>query len=205
MMLKGMTAEYLIRRTYPVHEGQTVLFHAAAGGVGLIATRWLAHLGATVIGTVGSDEKARIARDNGCAHVIVYTLDRFADRVREITSGRGVPVVFDSVGKATLQGSLDCLQPRGTFVSFGNASGKPDPLDLLVLSRKGSLYATRPKLGDYVATREELLASAGALFDVVRSGAVQIHIGARHELADAAAAHGALESRATVGSTILVT
>jgi len=204
MMLRGMTAEYLIRRTFKVEPGMTVLFHAAAGGVGAIACQWLKHLGAKVLGTVGSDEKAARARQDGCDEVIVYTREKFPERVREITSGRGVPVVYDSVGKATFEGSLDCLARRGMLVSFGNASGAPPPLDPLVLSRKGSLYLTRPTLMDYTATREELLESARALFDVVRRGAVRIHVGQTFPLAEAAAAHRALESRATVGSTVLL-
>lgn len=204
MMLRGMTAEYLIRRTFKVERGMTVLFHAAAGGVGAIACQWLKHLGATVIGTVGSDAKAARAREEGCDEVIVYTREKFPERVREITSGRGVPVVYDSVGKATFDGSLDCLARRGTLVSFGNASGAPAPLDPLVLSRKGSLFLTRPTLMDYTATREELLESAGALFDVVRRGAVKVTVGQTFQLAEAAAAHRALESRGTVGSTVLL-
>ena len=204
MMLRGMTAEYLIRRTFKVEPGMTVLFHAAAGGVGAIACQWLKHLGAKVLGTVGSDEKAARARQDGCDEVIVYTREKFPERVREITSGRGVPVVYDSVGKATFEGSLDCLARRGTLVSFGNASGAPPPLDPLVLSRKGSLYLTRPTLMDYTATREELLESARALFDVVRRGAVRIRVGQTFPLAEAAAAHRALETRATVGSTVLL-
>ena len=204
MMLKGMTAEYLIRRTFRVEPGMTVLFHAAAGGVGLIACQWLKHLGATVIGTVGDDAKAELARAHGCAHTIVYTREAIAPRVREITGGRGVPVVYDAVGRATMAASLDALARRGMLVSFGNASGAPEPLDPLVLSRKGSLYLTRPTLFDYNATRPELLASAGALFEVVGSGAVRIAVRQTWPLADAAEAHRALESRRTVGSSILI-
>jgi NADPH2:quinone reductase len=204
MMLRGMTVEYLIRRTVRVERGMTVLFHAAAGGVGSIACQWLASLGAEVIGTVGSDEKAERAKRLGCRHVIVYTREDFASRVRDITSGRGVPVVYDSVGRATFDGSLDALARRGTLVSFGNASGAPPPCDPLVLSRKGSLYLTRPTLMDYTATREELLTSATALFDVVRRKAVHIEIGQSFPLAQAAGAHRALESRKTTGSTILI-
>jgi NADPH:quinone reductase len=204
VLLKGMTAEYLIRRTYAVSSGNTVLLHAAAGGVGLIAGQWLAALGARVIGVVGTREKAELARANGCAHVLLSGQDDIAARVRELTDGRGVPVVYDSVGKATLAASLDSLAPRGMLVSYGNASGKPDPVDPLVLSQKGSLYLTRPKLADYVETRDELLASAAALFDVVLAGRVKIHIGQRFPLADAARAHRALESRATIGSTLLL-
>lgn len=202
-MLKGMTVEYLIRRTYPVASGQTVLWHAAAGGVGLIACQWLKSLGVRVIGTVGSKEKAELARAHGCAETILYREENFAERVRELTGGRGVPVVYDSVGKSTFQGSLDCLEPRGTMVTFGNASGKPEPLDLTVLSTKGSLYVTRPILGTYTAKREELLACAAALFSVLQSGAVKIRISERFALRDAAAAHRRLEARETTGSLLL--
>jgi NADPH2:quinone reductase len=204
MMLRGMTAEYLIRRTFKVEPGMWVLFHAAAGGVGAIACQWLKHLGAKVIGTVGSDAKAERAKQEGCAEVIVYTREKFAERVRAITGGAGVPVVYDSVGKATFEGSIECLARRGMLVAFGNASGAAPPFDPLVLSRKGSLYLTRPTLFDYTATRDELLASAGALFDVVRRGAVKVTIGQTFPLAQAADAHQALESRRTVGSTILI-
>jgi NADPH2:quinone reductase len=203
-LLKGLTVEYLIRRTFAVQRGQTVLFHAAAGGVGTIATQWLAHLGATVIGTVGSDEKAAVARSRGCTHAIVYTREDFAERVRQITGGAGVPVVYDSVGKATIAKSLDCLAPRGLLVSFGNASGKPEPLDLLVLSQKGSLYVTRPTLATYVAKRDDLLAAAAALFEVIASGAVNIDAIRKLPLEAAAEAHRALESRGTTGSLVLV-
>jgi NADPH2:quinone reductase len=201
-LLKGMTAEYLIQRTFRVAPGQTVLWHAAAGGVGLIACQWLNALGARVIGTVGSDEKAVVARRHGCHETIVYTRENLVKRLRELTAGLGVPVVYDSVGKATFAQSLDCLAPRGTLVSFGNASGKPDPLDVLQLSQKGSLYLTRPTLGSYIATREELLASANALFAAI-AGGVKVVIGRRFPLAQAAAAHRALESRSTIGSTLL--
>lgn len=204
MMLKGMTVEYLVRRTFPVKRGMTVLWHAAAGGVGLIAVQWLAHLGATVIGTVGSDEKAELARAHGCAHTIVYTREDVAKRVREITSGQGVPVVYDSVGRATMSASLDCLRRRGMLVGFGNASGAPEPFDPLVLARKGSLYLTRPTLMDYTATRPELLESAAALFAMVEQGAVKIAIGQRFALDEAALAHRTAEARKTTGSTILV-
>jgi NADPH2:quinone reductase len=204
MMLKGMTAEYLIRRTFKVESGMTVLFHAAAGGVGLIACQWLKHLGATVIGTVGSDAKAELARAHGCDHPIVYTRENVVEKVRALTGGRGVPVVYDGVGRSTFEMSLDCLARRGMLVGFGNASGAAAPLDPLLLSRKGSLYLTRPTLMDYTITREELLASAGALFDVVRKGAVKIAIGRAWPLAEAAAAHRALESRETTGSSLLI-
>jgi NADPH2:quinone reductase len=203
MMLRGMTAEYLIRRTFKVEAGMWVLWHAAAGGVGSIACQWLKHLGAKVIGTVGSDAKAERARKEGCDEVIVYTREKFPERVRALTGGAGVPVVFDSVGKATFAGSLESLARRGMLVSFGNASGAPPSLDPLVLSRKGSLYLTRPTLMDYTATREELLTSATALFDVVRRGAVSVTVGQTFPLAQAAEAHRALESRQTVGSTVL--
>lgn len=203
-MLKGMTVEYLVRRTYPVKAGETVLWHAAAGGVGLIACQWLKHLGATVIGTVSSDEKAELARAHGCDHTIVYTREDFVARARAITGGAGLPVVYDSVGRATFPTSLDCLRPRGMFVSFGNASGKPDPFDMAVLAQKGSLYLTRPTLGTYTATREELLASANALFDVITRGAVKVEVNQRFALKDAADAHRALESRATTGSSVLL-
>ncbi|MFW6067065.1 MAG: quinone oxidoreductase family protein [Myxococcota bacterium] len=203
MMLKGMTVEYLIRRCYPVRRGQTVLLHAAAGGVGLIACQWLASLGATVIGTVGSDEKAELARAHGCHHPVVYTREDFVSRVREITGGEGVPVVYDSVGRATFPQSLDCLAPRGMFVGFGNASGKPEPFDMGLLAQKGSLYLTRPTLFTYTEAREDLLESAHALFDVVRSGAVKIRVSQRWPLAEAAECHRALEGRRTTGSSIL--
>ena len=203
-MLKGMTVEYLIRRTFAVQRGQTVLWHAAAGGVGTIACQWLAHLGVTVIGTVSSEAKAEHARAHGCAHPLVTRREDFVARTRELTGEAGVPVVYDSIGKDTVPRSLDCLAPRGLLVSFGNASGKPDPLDLLALSQKGSLYVTRPTLATYVASRAELLASAAALFDVIASGAVRITPSARFALADAADAHRALESRATTGSVVLV-
>ncbi len=203
VLLKGMTAEALIRRVYPVRSGQRVVLHAAAGGFGLLACQWLAHLGASVIATVGSDEKAALAREHGAAHVIVSTREDFVARVRELTDGRGVPVVYDSVGKATLAGSLDCLERRGTLVLFGNASGQPEPLDLQLLATKGSLSVTRPVVFDYVATREELLASAREVFERVREGTLRVRIGQRFELAEAAAAHRALESRRTTGSTVL--
>ena len=202
-LLKGMTAEFLIRRAFPVKAGQTVLFHAAAGGVGLLACQWLASLGATVIGTVGSDAKVEIAKAHGCAHVVVYTKEDFAERVRSITNGRGVPVVFDSVGKATFTRSLDCLAPRGMLVAFGNASGKPDPFDPAVLAQKGSLFLTRATLFTYVAERADLLESSAALFDVLARGAVKPAVHARFSLERAADAHDALESRGTTGSLVL--
>ena len=204
VMLKGMTVEYLIRRAFPVQSGQTVLLHAAAGGVGLLACQWLSSLGVTVIGTVGSDDKADLARAHGCHHPVVYTRGDFVARVREITSGEGVPVVFDSVGAATFQGSLACLKPRGTLVGFGNASGAPPPFDIGVLARMGSLYLTRPTLFDYTASREDLLASAGALFQVIQDGAVNVRINQTVPLAEAAEAHRTLEARGTTGSTVLL-
>jgi NADPH2:quinone reductase len=204
MMLKGMTAEYLIRRTFKVEPGMTVLFHAAAGGVGLIACQWLRALGATVIGTVGSDEKAARALAHGCAHAIIYTRENFVARVKELTSGRGVPVVYDSVGQDTYLGSLDCLAPRGIYVNFGNASGPIPAIEPQLLSQKGSLYLTRPSLNHYIAQRAELLASTRELFAVVVSGQVQISIVQQFPLAEAAAAHRALESRQTTGSTVLL-
>jgi NADPH:quinone reductase len=203
-MLKGMTVEYLIRRTYPVTRGQTVLWHAAAGGVGLIACQWLRSLGVRVVGTVGSAAKAELAHANGCAETILYRHEDFVERVRAITSGKGVPVVYDSVGKSTFLRSLDCLEPRGMLVEFGNASGKPEPLDVNLLSAKGSLFLTRPTLFSYTATRDELLASAEALFEVIRRGAVKSHVSARFALRDAGAAHRSLEARETTGSIVLL-
>jgi NADPH2:quinone reductase len=182
----------------------TVLFHAAAGGVGLIACQWLAHLGAVVIGTAGTEEKAALARAHGCRHAIVYTREDVAARVREITGGRGVPVAYDSVGRSTFEASLDALARRGTLVAFGNASGPPPPVDPLTLSRKGSLYLTRPTLADYTAEREDLLASAGAVFDVILKGAVKVEVGRSWPLAEAAEAHRALEARRTTGALLLI-
>ena len=204
MMLKGMTVQYLIKRTFKVQPGMTVLWHAAAGGVGSIASQWLKTLGAKVIGTVGSDGKAALARDHGCDHTIVYTRENFVERTKEITGGKGVPVVYDSVGKTTFMGSLDCLQPLGMMVNFGSASGAPEPLNLALLQQKGSLFVTRPTLGTYAAKREDLVASANDLFDVVKSGKVRIEIAQRYPLKDAAQAHRDLEARKTTGSTILL-
>ena len=204
MMLKGLTVWYLIRRTYRVEKGETVLFHAAAGGVGLIACQWLKSLGVSVIGTVGSDEKAKIAKAHGCDHTIVYTRENFAQRVKEITGGRKVPVVYDSVGKDTYMGSLDCLQPRGLLCVFGNGSGPVSAFDLNLLSAKGSLYVTRPTLMTYTALREDLEAGAKELFDAVKSGKVKIEINQTYKLADAAQAHRDLEGRKTTGSTVLL-
>jgi len=204
MMLKGMTAWYLLRRTRVLKAGETILFHAAAGGVGLIACQWAKHLGATVIGTVGSDAKAELARANGCDHVIVYTREDFARAVRKLTGGAGVPVVYDSVGKSTFDGSLDCLAPLGLMVSFGNASGPPPPVELGMLALRGSLFVTRPTLMTYTATEEDLREAARALFEVVASGAVKIEVRQRYALADAARAHRDLEARNTTGASVLI-
>jgi NADPH2:quinone reductase len=204
MMLQGMTAEYLLRRTFPVKPGQTILVHAAAGGVGLIMCQWAKHLGATVIGTVGSDAKAELARAHGCDHPIVYTREDFQARVKEITGGKMLPVVYDSVGRETFMKSLDCLAPLGMMVVFGNASGAVPPFDVGILAAKGSLFLTRPTLATYTAKREDLVASAEALFDVVRKGAVKIEVNQRFPLKDAADAHRALEARQTTGSTVLL-
>jgi len=204
MMLQGMTVEYLVRRTYAVHAGQTVLLHAAAGGVGLIASQWLKHLGASVIGTAGGPEKAALAKAHGCRHVIDYRSDDVAARVRELTGGMGVPVVYDGVGKDTFQASLDSLSRRGMLVSFGNASGPVAAFEPAVLAAKGSLFLTRPTLADYTATREDLLASAAALFDVVARGAVKVEVRQTYALKDAAQAHRDLQERRTTGSTVLL-
>lgn len=204
MMLKGMTAEYLVRRTYPVKKGDIVLNHAAAGGVGLILGQWASHLGATVIGTAGSPEKVELARAHGYDQVIDYSKADFVAEVERITGGRKCDVVYDAVGKDTFPASLDCLRPRGMFVSFGNASGPVPPFPMTLLSQKGSLYATRPTLFSYVATRAELEESANALFDVVARGIVKIRINQRYPLADAARAHDDLEGRKTTGATVLI-
>lgn len=202
MMLQGMTVQYLLRRTFKVEPGQTILFHAAAGGVGLIAMQWAKALGATVIGTVGSDEKAALAKANGCDHAIVYTRENFVERVKEITNGQGVPVVYDSIGKDTFEGSIDCLSPFGMMVSFGNASGPVAPVPLTAL--KGTLFITRPSLMPYTEKRSDLEATAGELIQMVESGKVKIHIDQRYALADVAQAHLDLEGRKTTGSTILI-
>ena len=204
MMLKGMTAQYLLRRTYSVKAGETILFHAAAGGVGLIACQWAHSLGATVIGTVGSDAKAALAAAHGCTHPVVYTRESFVAAVRRLTGGAGVPVVYDSVGKDTWEGSLDCLRPLGLLVFFGNASGPVPPFPLSVLATKGSLYVTRPTLATYTASRTDLLATASELFDAVRSGAVKIEVNQTFPLAEAARAHAELEARRTTGSSVLL-
>jgi NADPH2:quinone reductase len=204
MMLKGMTVEYLVRRTFKVEKGQTVLMHAAAGGVGLILCQWDNHLGANVIGTVGSKEKAELARANGCHHTILYRDEDFVARVKEITGGKLCDVVYDGIGKTTFPGSLDCLRPLGMFVSFGASSGQIDAFNINLLQFKGSLFATRPTLNTYAAKREDLLAIAGDLFAVVGSGAVKIPINQKYALRDAAKAHRDLEGRATTGCSILV-
>ncbi|HEX9052680.1 MAG TPA: quinone oxidoreductase [Anaeromyxobacter sp.] len=204
MMLKGLTVQALVRRTHPVRAGETVLVHAAAGGVGLIMVQWLKALGATVIGTVGSDAKAERVRRAGCDHAIVYTREDFAKRVRELTGGAGVPVVYDSVGKATFEGSLDALAPLGLLVSFGNASGSVPPFDVGVLARKGSLYLTRPTVFSYMARREDLERGAAELFDVVRAGKVKIEVSRTLPLAQASEAHRALAARETTGSLVLL-
>lgn len=204
IMLKGMTAYYLVNLTYQVKKGDTILIHAAAGGVGQIAGQWAKHLGATVIGTAGSQEKIDLALSLGYDHVINYREDNFVEKVKEITGGKGLPVVYDSVGKDTFPASLEVLQPRGLFVSFGNSSGPVPPFELALLSQRGSLYATRPTLGHYVATREELERAANALFDVVQSGAVKININQTYDLRDAAQAHRDLEARKTTGTTVLI-
>lgn len=204
MMLKGMTAEYLLLRTFKVKPGDTILYHAAAGGVGLILGQWAKHLGATVIGTVGSADKIELARAHGFDHVINYREQDFVAEVAAITGGRKCDVVYDSVGKDTFPASLDCLRPLGTFVSFGQSSGQIPPFNLSILSQKGSLFATRPTLFVYIARREDLEKSAAALFDVVLSGAVKIKINQRYSLKDAAKAHADLEGRKTTGTTILV-
>lgn len=204
MMLKGMTAEYLLRRTYAVKPGDNVLYHAAAGGVGLIFGQWAKHLGVDVIGTVGSAQKAELAKAHGYAHVVNYRETDFVKAVAEITGGRKCDVVYDSVGKDTFDGSLDCLRPRGMLVSFGQSSGPVPPFNLGILSQKGSLFLTRPTLFAYIATRAELEESAAALFEVVRSGAVKIRVNQRYPLSEAAQAHADLEGRRTTGTTILI-
>lgn len=204
MMLKGLTTQYLIRSTYRVKSGETVLFHAAAGGVGLIFGQWAKHLGATAIGTVGDAAKAKLAQAHGYAHVINYREHNFVEEVLKITKGAKLPVVYDGVGKDTWNGSLDVLQPRGLMVSFGNASGAVPPVNLGILASKGSLYVTRPTLGTYVAKREELVANANELFDLVKKGVIKIEVNQTYALKDAAQAHRDLESRKTTGSTVLI-
>jgi NADPH2:quinone reductase len=204
MMLQGLTVQYLLRRTFPLRGGETILFHAAAGGVGLIACQWAKALGVTVIGTVGSDQKAKLAKDHGCAHVINYNTENFVERVKEITGGKGVPVVYDSIGKDTFFGSLDCLSQMGTMVSYGNASGAVPPFSLSELQSRGSLFVTRPTLVHYAAKREDLEAMAADLFAMVGSGKVKIEINQRYALKDVGQAHRDLESRKTTGSSILI-
>ena len=204
MMLNGLTAQYLLRRTYRVQAGETILVHAAAGGVGLILCDWAKHLAATVIGTVSTEEKAALAQQHGCTHTILYTRENFVELVKEITDGKGVAVVYDSVGKDTFAGSLDCLRPLGMMVSYGNASGKVPPFDLSILMMKGSLFLTRPTLVTYTATREDLEKGCAELFDVVRKSIVKIEVKQTYPLKDAAAAHRDLEARKTSGSTVLL-
>ncbi|WP_334044209.1 quinone oxidoreductase [Burkholderia ambifaria] len=204
VMLQGLTAHYLLRRTYPVKAGDTILIHAAAGGVGLLVCQWAKALGATVIGTVGSDEKAALAKAHGCDHPIVYTRENFTQRVKEITNGAGVPVVYDSIGKDTYIGSLDCLAPLGYFVSFGNASGPLPAIDSKEFASRGSLFFTRPTLFSYIAKRADLEAAAAELFDVILTGKVKTSINQRYPLAEVGRAHADLESRKTTGSTILI-
>ena len=203
-LLKGMTVQYLLKRTFPVRRGQTILFHAAAGGVGLIFGQWAKHIGATVVGTVGSPDKIALAKSHGYDHVLDLSRDDWVKRVRELTNGEGTPVVYDGVGKATWDGSLDCLAVRGMMVSFGNSSGAVPPFAPGILSAKGSLYVTRPTLGSYTRTAEELQETANDLFDVIASGAVKIEINQRFKLSEAAKAHEALQSRKTTGATILL-
>ncbi|HXU66278.1 MAG TPA: quinone oxidoreductase [Casimicrobiaceae bacterium] len=204
MMLKGLTVQYLLRQTFPLKGSETILFHAAAGGVGLIACQWARALGVTMIGTVSSDAKAELARQHGCAHTIVYTRENFVDRVKEITGGKGVPVVYDSVGKDTFPASLDCLSPRGMFVSFGSSSGAVPPFNLLLLSQKGSLYATRPTLFTYASSHDKLNAMASELFALVKAGKIRPDARQTFALKDAADAHRSLESRRTTGATLLL-
>ncbi|WP_050478470.1 quinone oxidoreductase family protein [Herbaspirillum rhizosphaerae] len=204
MMLQGMTVQYLLRQTYPLKGGETILLHAAAGGIGLIACQWAKALGVTVIGTVSTDEKAALATAAGCTHVINYKTENFVERVKELTGGKGVPVVYDSIGKDTFLGSLDCLSPRGMMVSFGSASGPVSPFGVSELASRGSLFLTRPSLGNYVATREALNATAGDLFAMVESKKVCIDINQRYALKDVGQAHADLEGRKTTGSTILI-
>jgi NADPH2:quinone reductase len=204
MMLQGLTVEYLFNRTYPLKGGETILFHAAAGGVGLIASQWAKAIGVTMIGTAGSAEKAELARAHGCAHVINYKTENFAERVKEITGGRGVPVVYDSIGADTFTGSLDCLQPLGMMVSFGSASGPVPPFSLAELANRGSLYITRPTLFSHITKRETLESMANNLFAMVTSGKVKIEINQRYALKDVGQAHLDLEARKTTGSTILL-
>ena len=204
MMLKGMTVQYLLRSTVALNAGDTVLFHAAAGGVGLIACQWAKHLGVTMIGTVGSEEKAELARAHGCTHTVLYNEENFVDRVRELTDGKGVDAVYDSVGRQTFSQSLDCLRTRGTLVLFGQSSGKVEPIDPAVLSAKGSLFLTRPTLFNYTASREDLLHCASELFDVLQKGVVKADINQEYPLSEAQRAHEDLEGRRTTGASLLL-
>jgi len=204
LMLKGLTVQYLFRQTFPLKGGETILFHAAAGGVGLIACQWARALGVTLIGTVGSDEKAALAKANGCAHTIVYTRENFVERVKEITGGKGVPVVYDSIGKDTFPASLDCLKPRGMFVSFGSSSGPIAAFDIGLLVQKGSLFATRPSIAAYAATRPDLLRMADEMFALVKGGKIVSEARQSYALKDAAQAHRDLEARKTTGATLLL-
>ena len=201
-MLKGMTVEYLIKRTYKVQSEDTVLFHAAAGGVGLIACQWLKSIGATIIGTVGSEDKAKLAKENGCDHTILYKTEDFVERVKQITDGKGVPVVYDGVGKDTALKGLDCLSPLGMMVIFGNSSGNADPVNPGILAAKGSLFLTRPTLMTYTASRKDLLSSANEVFTAIQKKHINIKIGSKYDIADVVQAHRDLESRKTTGSVI---
>ena len=204
MLLKGLTVHYLIFSTYPVKKGETVLWHAAAGGVGLIALQWLKALGVNTIATAGSDDKCQLAKSHGATHVINYSKEDWVKKVKELTDGKGVPVVYDGVGKSTWDGSLDCLRPRGLMVSFGNASGAVPPVNLGILSTKGSLFVTRPTLATHIASRGDLVERSNALFDAVKSGKVKIETTKRNKLAEAAQAHRDLEGRKTTGSVVLI-
>ena len=204
MMVRGMTARYLVRQTYPVREGDWILVHAAAGGVGTILCQWAKHIGANVIGTVGSADKMQVARAHGCGHVINYTTGGFADEVLALTNNRGVDVVYNSVGRATFEQSLRCLRRRGTLASFGEASGDPEPIAPRRLGQLGSIFLTHPSLPDYTATRAELLETANELFDMVTSGKIRVDVTANYALRDAARAHADLEARKTVGAIVLV-
>jgi len=204
MMLQGLTVQYLFHRTFPLKGGETILFHAAAGGVGLIACQWARALGVTMIGTVGSDEKGQLAKAHGCTHIINYNKENFVERVKELTGGKGVPVVYDSIGKDTFLGSLDCLSPLGMMVSYGSASGPVPPFSLNELASRGSLFITRPTLFSYAAQRQDLEAMAADVFRMVESGKVKIEINQRYALKDVQQAHRDLESRKTTGSTILL-
>ena len=204
MMLKGLTVQYLFRQTYPLKAGDTILFHAAAGGVGLIACQWARALGVTMIGTVSSDAKAELARQYGCTHTVIYTRENFVERVKELTGGKGVPVVYDSIGKDTFPASLDCLSPRGMFVSFGSSSGPVPPFSMMMLSQKGSLYATRPTLFTYASNNAALTAMASELFALVKDGRIKPDARQTFALKDAAEAHRSLEGRKTTGATLLL-